>query len=466
MHCFATDRGKMPDLPDLKKLLREDRQVCPICGKRDSIIFDENGKAVCKKDGAEIPGMGREYYRGPPKVRDSNTGNLETKGGSPESLVSYDMGLSTRIGKNNVDAHGSYITGQMKSDIERLRTWDSRSKTHGSADRNRKEAFDEMSKLAESMNLPGNVVELSAYIYRKALEKGLIRGRSIKHMADASIYAACRETKMPKTLKDVSIAAEGSLEPKKKIAMSYRILHREGIFEITPASFSSPEPEQKEAALFIQPPDLKRNLARIANEAQLSEKTKRSALELLENPKVKEISVGKSPMGFAGGVLYMATLLEGESKTQKGIADAAGVTEVTIRNRYKDLKAVLKAMPEVAQKPALPDQSRTADLSDKDTLNTLFKHDEMRNKLFRDAKDIEASEDIADKAVEIYNRSIDKGINEYPDKNFAMACLVSAYRISGEDVDWKNFENMGVSRVKVNRKANEIMKKLKLTSSG
>ena len=170
-----------------------------------------------------------------------------------------------------------------------------------------------------SLALNDAVIEKTAYIYRKALDKGLVRGRSIPGLVAASLYAACRNTETPRTLSDV---ATGINIKRKDVARCYRLLLRE---------------------LDLKMPvvDPMKGVARIASVASLSEKTKRKAMEYLKEATRIEVSAGKDPMGLAAAALYLACVVVGENKTQKDIAQAAGVTEVTIRNRYKGLKEAL-----------------------------------------------------------------------------------------------------------------------------
>ncbi|MDG6970572.1 MAG: transcription initiation factor IIB, partial [Nitrososphaerota archaeon] len=163
------------------------------------------------------------------------------------------------------------------------------------------------------------VTEKAAYYYRKALERNLIRGRSITAMIAASLYAACRDGEVPRTLKDVVAVSNVK---KKDLARSYRLLHREMDFRMPVA-------------------DASRCISGIASRAGMSEKTQRRAREILFRAKQTGISAGKDPMGMAASALYVACMLEGEEKTQKDVADAAKVTEVTIRNRYKGLREAL-----------------------------------------------------------------------------------------------------------------------------
>ena len=239
--------------------------------------------------------------------------------GLPTSVAMHDMGLATIIGGENKDAAGRSLTGAMKSSVERMRTWDRRSQVHESQDRNLKQAFSELRRLSEKLSVSEAVTERAAYIYRKALERNLVRGRSITAILAASLYAACRDREVPRTLKDVSAA--GFIK-KKDLARSYRLLLKE---------------------MDIQMPvvDPMKCMSKIASRANVSGKTQRRAREILLRAEQARISAGKDPMGISASALYVACILEGENMTQRDIADAAGVTEVTIRNRYKGLRLAL-----------------------------------------------------------------------------------------------------------------------------
>jgi len=236
--------------------------------------------------------------------------------GIPTSLARHDMGLATIIGRPDRDASGQRIDAAMRSAMERLRTWDLRTQVHTSTDRNLIQAFNELDRLKDRLCLPDPIVEKTAYIYRKAQERMLIRGRTVSGILAAAVYIACRESGTPKTLKDIS---EGSNVKLKEVARSYRMLY----FELD---------------LKMPIIDPIRCIAKVANKSKLSEKTKRQAAEIMNIVTKKEFSAGKDPMGMAASILYLASLKNGENITQKHIANAAGVTEVTVRNRAKDLK--------------------------------------------------------------------------------------------------------------------------------
>ncbi len=249
----------------------------------------------------------------------ADEGGDRSRAGIPTSIAIHDMGLATVIGGVNKDAAGKSLSGSMKSTVERLRKWDRRSQVHESADRNLRQAFSELRRFSDKLTVSEAVTEKAAYFYRKALERNLVRGRSITSIIAASLYAACRDCEIPRTLKDV--AAVSNVK-KKDLARSYRLLHREMDFKMPVA-------------------DPIRCVSGIASRAGMSERTQRRAREILLRAKEMKISAGKDPMGFAASALYVACTLEGEDKTQKDVAEAARVTEVTIRNRYKGLREAL-----------------------------------------------------------------------------------------------------------------------------
>ncbi len=290
--------------------------ACPRCGK-NSLLTDENtGEQFCEKCGfvisEKVESSGPEW-----RSFQKDGGSDPARTGAPSSLTMHDMGLSTVINPQNRDATGKPLTASMKSTIERLRTWDSRSQVHQPVDRNLRQALSELNKLKDKVNVSANVLEKAAYLYRKALEKKLVRGRSISAMIAASLYAACRDTETPRTLKDITDAANVK---RKDIARCYRLLHHE---------------------LDLKMPvvDAIQCISRISCKLQISEKTKRYAIRVLKEAQKCKESAGKDPMGLAATALYLSCVQNGVSVTQRDLAEAADVTEVTIRNRYKGLKS-------------------------------------------------------------------------------------------------------------------------------
>lgn len=295
------------------------KDKCPRCGKGSMLTDGNTGEMFCSKCGfvatERVEESGPEWR----SFTQDEHGD-RARAGAPTSLTMHDMGLATIIDPVNKDASGKPLTASMKSTIERLRTWDSRSQVHEPVDRNFRQAFSELNRLKDKLAISDAVIEKAAYIYRKALDKGLVRGRSISALMAAALYAACRNTETPRTLSDV---ASGINIKRKDVARCYRLLLRE-------------------LDLKMPVTDSIQCVARIASVIGIAEKTKRYAIKVLQDAQKNEVSAGKDPMWLAAAALYLACVLLGENKTQKDIAQAAGVTEVTIRNRYKGLKEALK----------------------------------------------------------------------------------------------------------------------------
>jgi transcription initiation factor TFIIB len=251
--------------------------------------------------------------------------NNKVRVGAPTTLTLHDKGLSTMIGWKNKDAFGRSISPKMKAEVYRLRKWHVRTRTNKSIDRNLAYAMNELDRFASQLNLSKDIKESSAHIYRKMANKNLIRGRSIEAMLIASIYAACRLNSVPKTFDDF---IEFASVDKKKIARCYRLIINELKISI---KVSSP-------INFIP---------RFCAELNLSGSTQNRAAEILKLAKKYRITAGKAPTGLAGAALYVAAMQEGERRTQREISLAAGVTEATIRNRYKEIINHLKIQNEI-----------------------------------------------------------------------------------------------------------------------
>jgi transcription initiation factor TFIIB len=289
--------------------------LCPSCKSDNAIITDpKSGEIICSKCGTVVSDKMLEMR---PEWRTFTINETEGRArtGLPSSLARHDMGLSTVIGKENTDATKNKIEPSMLSTLHRLRTWDFRTQDR-SADRTLRLAFVVLDSLKDKLGLSHAIVEKTAYIYRKAQQKRMTRGRSIHAVLAAAIYIACRQMEVPRTLDE--IATIGNIK-RKSIAKC----HRDLILELQ---------------LKLPTIDNTKCIARVANKANISEKTKHQAMNLMDDVVKTGISAGKDPMGLAATVLYASCIKTGEQKTQVDLANAAQITEVTIRNRFKDLK--------------------------------------------------------------------------------------------------------------------------------
>jgi transcription initiation factor TFIIB len=292
---------------------------CSVCGFDQIVSIPDSGEIVCEHCGAVIYDKTEE--KGPERrtfvtSTAGREGDYESRTGMPFSLARSDMGLSTIIGRTNKDGRGSKINSPMLSAIERLRTWDSRTQVYTSKDKNLTQAFAQLDTLKDKLWLPSAVIEKTAYIYRKAQENRLVLGRSISTVLVAAIYTACREMGIPRTLSDI---ATKSNVKRKSVAKCYRQL-------LLGLDLKIPQVDPIKC------------ITRIANKAEISEKTKNQAINLMNTVIEVEISAGKDPMGLAATVIYASCAKTGEIKTQKELANAADITDVTLRTRLKDLK--------------------------------------------------------------------------------------------------------------------------------
>jgi transcription initiation factor TFIIB len=245
----------------------------------------------------------------------------KARAGAPTSLAFHDMGLSTVIGRESTDASGNRIDPSSQIRMGRLRMWNSRSTAHSPTARNLQNAFTVLSKLKDTLGLPDYVTEKAAYVYRKAQARGLIRGDTVGSVLAASIYVAVRESGVLRTLDDIS---KSSNVKTKEAYRSYTRI-------VTELDIKVP---------LIDPA---KYIIRVANNLNFDEKAKRKALEILEQARKKNILAGKDPIGMAASILYLVNQVDGHKspRTQADIARVAGVTEVTVRNRSKDLRKKL-----------------------------------------------------------------------------------------------------------------------------
>jgi len=293
--------------------------VCPECGSRSLIQDVESGEIICGKCGLVLHDI---TVSDGPEWRAFTPGEKETRSrvGVPLSFAVHDKGLTTVIGRVGKDAYGRNIPLNTKLQMLRLRKWQIRSRVHSSEDRNLAQAMAELDRLCDKLSIPPPIKEKAAVIYRKALDQGLVRGRSISAIAAASLYAACRITQTPRTLREITLQ---SPIDKKDIARCYRLM-------------------LKDLKIQMPKPSAQMRVPKIAARVEVGEKTQQTAVEILRKAEKMKTTAGKDPMGLAAAALYIACVLNREKRTQKMIADAAGVTEVTIRNRYKGLREALK----------------------------------------------------------------------------------------------------------------------------
>jgi transcription initiation factor TFIIB len=290
---------------------------CPTCNNSDyaTVTDPESGEVICSNCGIVILDRIEDYVHEERRTFSWEKTYNRSRVGSPASLAFHDRGLCTVIGKANIDANGKALDTASLHKVEKLRRLNSWINVQNSSEKSLRRAFQKLDSLKDKLGLSDPIVEKSAYIFRKVHERQLVRGRTIDGMLSAAVYTACREMGAAITLKDIASASNLT---QKDLSRNYRVL----VFELD-----------------IKVPiiDPMKCISKLSNKLGIKEKAKKQAMHIMSEVIKREMSSGKIPMGLAASVLYLSCQISGEIISQANVAHAAGTTEVTIRNRFKDL---------------------------------------------------------------------------------------------------------------------------------
>jgi len=281
---------------------------CPECNSINLTYDEQKGEVICNDCGLVVE---EKMVDTSHELRGQfDKGEKKGRGGAPLSMQKFDKGLTTNIGEIS-DIYK--LEGGATRKFLRLKKWQERVST--SIERNLRLAMAELRRVASFLNLPTVVRDEASRVYNFVLQRGLVRGRSMESVIAACIYAACRSYNIPRTLDEISNASDVE---RKEIGKTYRFIIRKLGVKVTPSS----------------PKDY---ISRFGSVLHLSPKTQHDALKILKKAEISELTSGRGPAGIAAAALYVAALLNNEKKTQREVADVAGITEVTIRNRYKEI---------------------------------------------------------------------------------------------------------------------------------
>jgi transcription initiation factor TFIIB len=297
--------------------------LCPECSGTHVIQKRRTGERVCAQCGLVV--SEKQIDSGPEwRAFTAEEQRARARTGAPTRYTIHDKGLSTTIDWRNRDSSGRKLSAKRRSEIHRLRKWQIRSRIHSSKERNLIQALTELDRLASQLQLKKSVKDLAAMIYRKALIRRATRTRPIDATVAAAIYAACRLREIPQSLKEI---AKQSRIDWKKIGRHYRLLARR-------------------MNLKMPVPDPMNYVPKILSELKLPGSMQETVLEILQEAKKNpSLVTGKDPRGLAAAAIYIASILTDNRVTQRNIARASGVTEVTVRNRYKELVRELEIAP-------------------------------------------------------------------------------------------------------------------------
>lgn len=302
----------------VKKKEEQVARRCPECGSEHLVRDYVRGDLICTNCGLVV--SEREIDTGPEwRAFTPEEQAVRSRAGAPLSILMHDRGLSTMIDAGGKDAHGKELSPETRYQAYTLRKWQMRARVHTSIERNLTYAMAELDRISSQLGIGKSIRERAALLYRQAIESGLVRGRSIDAVIAAAVYAACRMRHIPLTLDEI---AKYTRVKKRDIARCYRLLLRA-------LKIKMPLPD---------PLDF---IPRIAERIRLKPETQKLAIEIIRKARKIGYTAGKDPAGVAAAAVYLATLMVGERHTQSVVAEAADVTEVTVRNRYKELQRKL-----------------------------------------------------------------------------------------------------------------------------
>lgn len=288
----------------------EEETRCPECGGL-LVTAEKRGELLCSKCGLVLE---EERIESGPEWRAYTQGEREKRArtGAPETVLLHEKGLTTEMGR------GRKLSPEKKRQFRRLRQRHKETRMRTSQERSLSTGLQELRRMASQMGLPKVVLELSASVYKQAVEQELLPGRSIEAMSSASLYIGTRLSKAPRTLDEISKVAT---VPRTEIGRAERYI-------------------RSELGVNLPPVSPKKFLPRLASELGLSTEVELSAGRLIDRASKEGIVSGRDPMSIAASALYLEARRGGEEVTQSAVADASNVSEVTIRNRYKELQAI------------------------------------------------------------------------------------------------------------------------------
>jgi transcription initiation factor TFIIB len=303
---MSTEKEQIPHSLDIRR--------CPECGGARLMRDYQSAEVACMDCGYVIdmkitdPGPEWRAFNGEQREKRVRTG-------APATFTIHDKGLSTMIDWHDRDVHGKGFSTGQKAQIYRLRKWQRRIRVSDAMERNLAFALSEITKISNNLSLPKSIFETASLIYRKAVKKRLIRGRSIQGISAASVYIACRQCGLARSLEEISVASNIG---KREVGRSYRFLVRELNY-------------------FVPPLKASQYVSKFSNQLTMQGNVEEIANKILVTATEIKLTSGRGPSGIAAAATYIASLVVGERKTQREIAEIAKVTEVTIRNRYKEL---------------------------------------------------------------------------------------------------------------------------------
>ena len=300
-------------------------QSCPEC--KSSLVDDvQNGEIICSGCGVVVADQMVDH--GP----ETKSSNLEdrmklARATGQTTYSQHDLGITTEISISTKDFSGKTINREVANQMNNLRKWQQRVRISSPRERRLANVLSKMGETCDGLNLSKNVLETASMIYRNLDGHVDVKGKSVASITVATIYMACKQCDVVRSLEEIckGICAPKDVKSKTKLAARY---YRTMVMEM--GQLSAPVVT------------MGKYISKIANMTQTEVRVERLALEIAEKTKDSNIADGKAPNGIAAAYLYVASILLGQNVLQRDVSSIAGVTEVTIRNRCKEILTCYK----------------------------------------------------------------------------------------------------------------------------
>jgi transcription initiation factor TFIIB len=300
-------------------------QRCPEC--QSSLVDDiQNGEIICSGCGLVVADQIVDY--GPETKSSSLEDKMKLARATGQTTYSqHDLGITTEIAISTKDFSGKTINQQVVNQMHNLRKWQQRVRVSSPRERRLSNVLSKMGETCDSLNLSRNILETASMIYRNLDGHVDVKGKSVASITAATIYMACKQCDVVRSLEEIcrGLCVPKDVKSKTKLAARY---YRNMVMEM--------------GQLTAPVVTMNKYISKIANMTQTEVRVERLALEIAEKTKDSSISDGKAPNGIAAAYLYVASVLLGQNILQRDVSSIAGVTEVTIRNRCKEILTCYK----------------------------------------------------------------------------------------------------------------------------
>ena len=303
----------------------EIEKCCPEC---ESTLVDDvqNGERICSGCGVVVAEQMADY--GPEARSSSLEEKMKLARATGQTTYSqHDLGIATEISISTKDYSGKTINSEVANQMNNLRKWQQRIRVSSPRERRLSNVLAKIGDTCKVLNLSKNVLETSSIVYRNLDGKMDVKGKSVASITAATIFMACKQCDVVRSLNEIcaGICTVKDLKAKTKLAAKY---YRTMVMEL--GASSTPVVT------------MDKYISKIANLSKTDVRVERLALEIFEKTRNRNLADGKAPNGIAAAYLYVASILLGQNVLQRDVSSVAGVTEVTIRNRCKEILTCYK----------------------------------------------------------------------------------------------------------------------------